>query len=305
MSEKKLQNEISKDGEHDVKNTKSESFNENMNQTDKFSNEFEKTDNLKGLNESMHRAESRRDADSNPKKKKSHLNSDGFEEEYEDQKHEETKGKNHRIDGVEDEEIAKEFHDDTEPMDTMTDRKLTPKQLEDKFEVTNEFDDIGNIDHPKGKGVETKMKADRSKKVQQPRKLSFETSKKPDFSLNGLILSRMGEYDGLRDENLQVFFAKNNRKKILVKNGLITEDGYIVKKPEEYLKKKDLYFKANAQTEESNHIRAKTFEKKKVNPYKENIVAKRQQSKGKASKGHLIPKTNGEPSKLSQKNAAR
>lgn len=61
------------------------------------------------------------------------------------------------------------------------------------------------------------------------------------FSLNGLVNQRMGDYNGLKDQHLQGFFYSRKRKEILVKNGLITTDGYIINRPEEYLKKKEIY----------------------------------------------------------------
>lgn len=53
----------------------------------------------------------------------------------------------------------------------------------------------------------------------------------------------MDEYNGLRDQNLFGFFCSNSKKKHLQKMGLITKKGYIINKPEEYLRKKELYKK--------------------------------------------------------------
>ena len=55
----------------------------------------------------------------------------------------------------------------------------------------------------------------------------------------------MPAYNGLKDQHLQSFFYGNKRKLILIKNGLITPEGFIVKKPDEYLKKIELYAKTN------------------------------------------------------------
>jgi hypothetical protein len=267
-------------------------------QTENFSAEFDKTGDLKGMN----RSESRLDSKLDEGKKRPRESSHDFE--YEDSNPNKSRGKGHRQTSAKKDELENEFQDE-DPFDSMTDHQQVKQTAEDGFEDTAECQKTEIPDNSKIQGERTKVKDSKPRKVQKPRKLSFETSKKPDFSLNGLIFSRMDEYDGLRDENLQVFFAKNNRKRILVKNGLITEDGYIVKKPDEYLKKRDLYFKTNGQGEESTHVRAKTFEKKKVNPYKENIAGPRQESKGKASKGLLPPKTNGKSAKFDLKNANR
>ena len=53
----------------------------------------------------------------------------------------------------------------------------------------------------------------------------------------------MREYDGLKDENLQSFFYSNDKKKHLQKMGLITRKGYIIEKPDEYLRRKEFYKK--------------------------------------------------------------
>lgn len=53
----------------------------------------------------------------------------------------------------------------------------------------------------------------------------------------------MKTYDGLKDENLQAFFYSKDKKKHLQKMGLITKKGYIIEKPEEYLRRKEFYKK--------------------------------------------------------------
>ena len=97
----------------------------------------------------------------------------------------------------------------------------------------------------------------------------------------------MNGYDGLKDDHLQPFFSRQNRRHILIKNGLITEDGYIVRKPEEYLKKKEIYLKQHMMDSEN---RSQTSEKKKSNPYKEN-------NPGKSFKNKKIPNKKEESQK--------
>lgn len=53
----------------------------------------------------------------------------------------------------------------------------------------------------------------------------------------------MKTYNALRDVNLSTYFTSDKRRNHLEKMGLITEKGYIINKPEEYLKKKELYRK--------------------------------------------------------------
>jgi hypothetical protein len=298
MSESKLHKEPSHESKPDSEPKLSK---DNFDQTDKLSNEIEKTDNLKDKNDSLPKTKNGVKGNYADKKNSGQGNSDGFEEEF-DEDRLETKPEQKKQRGDFDEDmIADEFHDEPEPVNVPTEQQLPPKNDEEKFGETDEFDQIETTDHKKVKIAESKKNPTIQKKVQQPRRLSFEASNKPGFSLNGLVLSHMDEYNGLRDDNLQLFFSQVNRKKILVKNGLITEDGYIVKKPEEYLKKKVMYLKSKDQGEESSHVRAKTFEKKKINPYKENVIIKRNPSKGKTAKNQPKPKTNADASKISQK----
>ena len=68
---------------------------------------------------------------------------------------------------------------------------------------------------------------------------SKQLSKAKQFDLTGLINQKMDEYDGLKDQNLQGHFCSELRRKHLVKIGLITKDGYLVKNTEETLRKKE------------------------------------------------------------------
>jgi hypothetical protein len=71
------------------------------------------------------------------------------------------------------------------------------------------------------------------------------TCKPKPFSLNGLVNHKMTTYEGLRDKHLQGFFYSKKRKEVLVKNGLITMEGYIIRRPDEYLKKKEVFQKTD------------------------------------------------------------
>ena len=89
------------------------------------------------------------------------------------------------------------------------------------------------------------------------------------FSMTGLILEKMPNYNGLKDEHLQGFFFNDKRKRILIKNGLITNEGFLIKKPVEYLKKKDIFQKTKLIEIKHNEI--------KVCPYGEIIPKMKQQ----------------------------
>ncbi len=82
----------------------------------------------------------------------------------------------------------------------------------------------------------------------------------------------MSEYNGLRDYNLSGFFCSKEKKNHLIKMGMITKKGYIIQKPEEYLRKKELYKKIYEEETltKTKKKKNKTIKKKK-NPYKENL----------------------------------
>lgn len=122
-----------------------------------------------------------------------------------------------------------------------------------KDEQAHEFDDLTNHNF--------------ISKPLQPVKMG-KTSKKP-FNLKGLILEKMQKYNGLKDQHLQGFFYSEKRKQILIKNGLITPDGYIINRPEEYLKKKDLYKKTVLIGDSTKENRKNSV---KLNPYYHNEI---------------------------------
>jgi hypothetical protein len=90
------------------------------------------------------------------------------------------------------------------------------------------------------------FKKTNAKRANTNSKTQGKTSSKPGFDLRGLNKAKMTEYDGLRDGFLQPFFSSGIRKEALVRNGLVTNGGFIVKNPEVYLKKKELHLKDQA-----------------------------------------------------------
>lgn len=63
------------------------------------------------------------------------------------------------------------------------------------------------------------------------------------FQMEGLILEKMKTYNGLSDFHLTSFLNQNNRREILIKNGLLTEEGFIISRPDDFLTKKQFYDK--------------------------------------------------------------
>lgn len=89
------------------------------------------------------------------------------------------------------------------------------------------------------------LKTENAFQSKKPKDRVSKSIQKNPFNTNGLINEKMQNYNGLKDNHLQGFFYSDKRKIILIKNGLITPDGYLINKPEEYLKKKDMYLKTN------------------------------------------------------------
>merc|ERR1712159_834520 len=63
---------------------------------------------------------------------------------------------------------------------------------------------------------------------------------KQDFDLTANIHLQPVNYNALKDSHLQSFFVNDRVRKHLRKMFLITKEGYIVEKPEEYRRNKEL-----------------------------------------------------------------
>lgn len=90
---------------------------------------------------------------------------------------------------------------------------------------------------------------------------------KSPFQMQGLILEKMREYNGLTDENLIDFLTKPARLETFVRNGLITEEGFIVARPNDYLVKKDTYDKVANLDEKPIKVTGKLTDKLLKSPY--------------------------------------
>lgn len=92
--------------------------------------------------------------------------------------------------------------------------------------------------------------------------------KRTSFNLNGLPNMKMNVYDGLRDRNLRGHFASNLRRRHLIRMGLITKEGGVIKNPEDYLRKKELLLRTKDMVQNENEdFRSFTIERKIYNPY--------------------------------------
>lgn len=89
------------------------------------------------------------------------------------------------------------------------------------------------------------------------------------FELSGLITQKMKVYNALTDVHLNAFLAKRNRKEILMRNGLLDEDGFIVVRPTEYLRLKSGGSQIQSKTgEKSQYVSTIQVKEKQVkSPY--------------------------------------
>ena len=55
------------------------------------------------------------------------------------------------------------------------------------------------------------------------------------------LKKEMKDYNSLTDIHLTEFLSQNNRREILIRNGLLSEDGFIICRPNDFLTKRDVY----------------------------------------------------------------
>lgn len=89
----------------------------------------------------------------------------------------------------------------------------------------------------------------------------------PPFDMKGLILTKMTEYNALQDTFLQDFLSKKNRKEILIKNGLLTENGFIICRPNDFIEKREMYNKGLNLETPPIPVLGKILAKTKKSPY--------------------------------------
>lgn len=156
-----------------------------------------------------------------------------------------------------DAEIEAEFKEDEE--------EVSESGEQDDKSANDENTNSKNADPQNGDG-----QGDQKKKIKHVKK-----KRRRSFCLDGFINAKMDQYNGLKDDLLQGFFCNDQRKKHLIKMGLVTKDGYVVNKPEEYLRKKALYNKIyGLENKEAKGKRSKTFNKKVKNPYQDEFDTK-------------------------------
>lgn len=143
-----------------------------------------------------------------------------------------------------------------------------------------------------GNVPENSLKQTKEKTEKLP-PISTMIRKKDQFNLNGLPNLKMNYYDGLRDMNLQAHFCSEVKRKHLIRMGLITSEGHIIRNPEMYLKRKDLYIKTKQLVQNENLNReSNTAEKRPTNPYERHFSKERKGEKKLTSEqfGNLISK---------------
>lgn len=95
-----------------------------------------------------------------------------------------------------------------------------------------------------------------------------------NFDLTNLVNQKMPEYCEFKDKNLSQYFTNERRISHLKENGLITEQGFIINNPEQYMKRKELYNQIVAKNLSVKKEKEKVVSPKKIqagfkNPYDE------------------------------------
>merc|ERR1712232_1220933 len=86
---------------------------------------------------------------------------------------------------------------------------------------------------PETKVIEVKIIWNKRRKKKR-RRLIKRAPRKRSFDLNGMHHLGSSDYNALKDTHLQSFFVNDRVRKHLRKMNLITKEGFIIEKPEEY-----------------------------------------------------------------------
>ena len=188
---------------------------------------------------------------------------------------------------------AIKHNDDQEEEVVEAEQNTIDAEIENEFTVDAEKsdcddskDDNQKMDDNSNKAKNSGFKADKKKAAKKQVK-----KRRQSFNLNGLQHDHMEQYNGLKDEFLQGFFCNEKRKYHLIKMGMVTKDGYVVNKPEEYLRKKALYNKLyGLENKQKKGKRSKTFNKKPKNPYSNEVDVKVDKTLKESKKVNIEPK---------------
>ena len=79
----------------------------------------------------------------------------------------------------------------------------------------------------------------------------------PSFDLNNMYHLKSNDYNALKDAHLQSFFVNSRVRKQLEGNNLITPEGYIIERPDEYARNKKLLKEHYANSSADKNIKKK------------------------------------------------
>ena len=124
-------------------------------------------------------------------------------------------------------------------------------------------DEIENPEEPLGSGDEIQvLEEDEEGQDEEPNKPKKKrrrqvkrVKKKAGFDLNGMHHIPEPKYNALKDSHLQSYFVNDRVRKHLQKMNLITREGYIIEKPDEYRRNKMLlkaHFRSSSPKREGN-----------------------------------------------------
>jgi hypothetical protein len=138
----------------------------------------------------------------------------------------------------------------------------------DNFQIEEVEETVEEAEASSHSGVHGKSTARPTKRmtkkvVYQPKPFN----PKYPFSLQGLILQKMEEYNALSDNHLTEYLSKQRCQEILIQNGLLTDEGFIVCRPNDYLAKKELYEKIANLPDRPIRVAGRFTGKVPANPY--------------------------------------
>ena len=144
----------------------------------------------------------------------------------------------------------------------------TPEVVENKEETGDNADqapkdEIENPEEPLGSGDEIQvLEEDEEGQDEEPNKPKKKrrrqvkrVKKKAGFNLDGMHHIPEPKYNALKDSHLQSYFVNDRVRKHLQKMNLITREGYIIEKPDEYRRNKMLlkaHFRSSSPNREEN-----------------------------------------------------
>ena len=133
-------------------------------------------------------------------------------------------------------------------------------EIEDKEEALASGDEIQVVEED----VEGGEDDDASRPKKKRRRIVKRIKRRKSFDLCGVHHVEQKKYNALKDSHLQSYFVNDRVRKHLQKQNLITKEGYIIEKPDEYRRNKMLlkaHFRSSSPNRDGNPRKTKKVNK--------------------------------------------